>query len=128
METNKWQVFEIGRRSETIEITFTKSKYLRFSPALISENNLENSKYVLIYIQENGDYTKIGFEFLKEKDSKGKSLKLGKPEKTTGAYCSGNSLFTRLKIKTEEINKSIHFTPTKEEFEGKKLFVIKIEK
>lgn len=124
----KWKLFETGQKGGKSEITFSKSKYIRFSPTLMSENELGNFKYVLIYLNDEEDEIYVGFNFLKEKDKDGKALKLGKPENGGGAYCSGNSLFTKLKIDTKKIEKSLHFTPTKERFEEKILFVIKVSK
>jgi len=121
-----FKILEVGVRKGESRITITKSKYIRFSPAFMEDNKLEDKKYIRVYIDKKEREILVGFEFLDEK--KDKSLKLSKHEKSKGTYSSGHSLFSTLELRKSEMEKSLHFTPIEEKFEGKKLFVIKTSK
>lgn len=123
-----WTKLYAGSREGREEITLTKSKYVSFSPSFVRNKNLTKNNYVAIYIDEGKEKTKIGFHFLKERGDVEGVLKLVKNSSTQGFTCSGSSLYTRLRINSNEMEKSMHFTPKEETSEGSKLFVIEIPK
>jgi len=112
-----WKILQTGIRRSEPRITLTRGKYIRFSPAFIKDNKLDERRYVKIYIDKKEEKSLVGFEFLDDKEDK--ILKLSKNKSSDGAYCSGSSLFKELGLKKEDMPKSLHFSPSEEKFEKK---------
>jgi len=117
---------EYNKKRSKPRVIFSLSNTIRFPSSLIERFNLEDKKYVRIFVDNIEENFKIGFLFTNDKQQD--SLKFSRSK--SGGFISGNSLFSTLGFNPREMkqkNKERKFNSHKEKFEDNELIVIEVK-
>jgi len=121
----EWKPVIVGKKGAKSMISISRSGSIRFNAQFVRECGIKDTSFVKVYQTQEGSNILVGFEFLQKKEEN--TLKLGYMERSKSCSCSGGSLLRELDIDPTKIDKR-RFTPSIEEYAGKRLFVITMQK